>query len=134
MGYYIEYLGKCLISKSFIRDQGMKSSSKYLSAARQIENLICTHRESLLGSSAWRQDFLKELQSRPFFMSQKQHSANYFNDCDGDHSGGQEKCHACGRGSHAPDHRVSLFGPSYPAMKIWEGHWVNCIPKVFFYM
>ena len=40
---------------------------EYLAAARQIENLICTSRESLLGSSAWRPDFLAALKSRPFY-------------------------------------------------------------------
>jgi Domain of unknown function (DUF4211) len=41
---------------------------EYLAAARQIENLICTSRESLLGSSAWRPDFLAALKSRPFYF------------------------------------------------------------------
>ena len=41
---------------------------QYLSAARQIENLICTSRESLLGSSAWPRDFLASLKSRPFYF------------------------------------------------------------------
>lgn len=40
---------------------------QYLSAARQIENLICTSRESLLGSSAWTPTFLAALKSRPFY-------------------------------------------------------------------
>ena len=40
---------------------------QFLSAARQIENLICTSRESLLGSSAWKADFLAALKSRPFY-------------------------------------------------------------------
>lgn len=121
MAYYIEYIGKCLISKDAFRDA--PKSSPHLAAARQIENLICTNRESLLGSSAWRQDFLKELQHRPFYVHFKT-AGHYFNDCN------DEKCQACGRGTHRPDHRVSLFGPTYEAMRIWENHWIDLIPKV----
>lgn len=130
MAYYIEYLGKCLISKSYIEDSSRKPKT-HLSAARQIENLICTHRESLLGSSAWRQDFLKDIQSRPFFMSQKSHPGLYFYECgDEDAIPSNEKCAACGRSTQTPEHRVSLFGPHYNAVKIWESHWINCVPKV----
>jgi hypothetical protein len=41
--------------------------NKYLNAARVVENLICTSRESLIGSSAWRGEFFDELCSRPFY-------------------------------------------------------------------
>ena len=40
---------------------------QYLSASRQVENLICTSRESLLGSGAWHADFVAALKSRPFY-------------------------------------------------------------------
>ena len=41
---------------------------QFLAAARQIENLMCTSRESLLGSGAWRPEFLAALKSRPFYF------------------------------------------------------------------
>lgn len=44
-------------------------AANYLSASRQIENLICTARESLLGSGAWNKEFYAELQARPFYQS-----------------------------------------------------------------
>lgn len=44
-------------------------TGNYLSATRQIENLICTNRESLIGSGAWNKEFYAELQSRPFYSS-----------------------------------------------------------------
>lgn len=44
-------------------------ASNYLSASRQIENLLCTARESLLGSGAWNKEFYSELQARPFYQS-----------------------------------------------------------------
>ena len=46
----------------------MEKAREYLAAARQVENVICTSRESLLGSSAWRQEFLAQLKSRPFYF------------------------------------------------------------------
>lgn len=47
----------------------MERASNYLSASRQIENLLCTARESLLGSGAWNKEFYSELQARPFYQS-----------------------------------------------------------------
>ena len=46
----------------------VEKAREYLAAARQVENVICTSRESLLGSSAWRQEFLAQLKSRPFYF------------------------------------------------------------------
>lgn len=50
------------------RDAVMQASN-YLSASRQIENLLCTNRESLIGSGAWNKEFYSELQARPFYSS-----------------------------------------------------------------
>jgi hypothetical protein len=130
---YLEYLGKSLLSPHFFQEFHRKSSSPHLSATRQIENLICTNRESLLGSSAWRPDFLKELQSRPFFMHKRSTASQYFYDCGscgGNEGWDEERCQACGRTSQKPDHQVILFGPSYIATKSWESHWREVIPKV----
>jgi hypothetical protein len=130
---YLEYLGKSLLSPHFFQEFHRKSSSPHLSATRQIENLICTNRESLLGSSAWRPDFLKELQSRPFFMHKRSTASQYFYDCGscgGNEGWNEERCQACGRTSQKPDHQVILFGPSYIATKSWESHWREVIPKV----
>jgi hypothetical protein len=117
----LEYLGNCLITKNY------SPSSHHVSAARQVENLVCTHRESLLGSSAWKPDFLKELQSRPFYMV-KRASSHCFHDCN-DYGEDGEKCQACGRSSQRPDHEIALFGPSYDSKKIWDSHWINLVPK-----
>jgi hypothetical protein len=130
---YLEYLGKSLLSPHFFQEFHRKSSSPHLSATRQIENLICTNRESLLGSSAWRRDFLKELQSRPFFMHKRSTASQYFYDCGscgGNEGWDEERCQACGRTSQKPDHQVILFGPSYNATKSWESHWREAMPKV----
>lgn len=45
----------------------VEKAREYLAAARQVENVICTSRESLLGSSAWKQEFLAQLKTRPFY-------------------------------------------------------------------
>jgi hypothetical protein len=44
-------------------------ASDYQCATRQVENLMCTTRESLLGSGAWNKEFYAVLQSRPFYSS-----------------------------------------------------------------
>lgn len=48
-------------------DGGNNVRSKFLNAARVVENLICTSRESLIGSSSWRGEFFDELCGRPFY-------------------------------------------------------------------
>jgi hypothetical protein len=42
-------------------------TSQQKTAMRKIEGLICTSRESLLGSSAWKGEFYEQLKSRPFY-------------------------------------------------------------------
>jgi hypothetical protein len=49
--------------------EAILQASNFLSASRQIENHLCTARESLLGSGAWNKEFYSELQSRPFYQS-----------------------------------------------------------------
>lgn len=98
MKYYIELLAHVLIDADFLNnchrtpDTGSGSNSSggggnsrqeklrreqvvqaanYLSASRQIENLICTARESWLGSGAWNKEFYSELQARPFYNSKR---------------------------------------------------------------
>ena len=50
---------------------GAKGKARYLNAARTVENLICTSRESLIGSSAWKGEFFDALCSRPFYAVQE---------------------------------------------------------------
>lgn len=133
MALYIELLGRALIFKDFNTRHSSSSSkslsyvpdlklNQFQSAARQIENRICTHRESLLASSAWKADFLSELQSRPFYSALR-HSGS-LSDFDG------VKCEACGRSAQCPDHCVYLFGPSYQANKFWSSDdWINYYPR-----
>jgi hypothetical protein len=115
MALYIELLGRVLVDSSLATDRhayqstldGRGGGADYFSAVRHIENRICTHRESLLGSSAWRSDFLEELQTRPFYMTRKRAS------CESSGlSCSDDKCEACGRSSQQPDHQVSNERPS----------------------
>lgn len=94
-----------------LRGKGLKVSQaekeriqKHHSAARSVENLICTSRESLLGSSVWKGEFFRELTTRPFY------DVKFHDCCSGSSSGqrgrddrgkerGLERCDACGRES-----------------------------------
>jgi hypothetical protein len=49
------------------REDLKKISPEHKTAIRKIEGLICTSRESLLGSSAWKGEFYEQLKSRPFY-------------------------------------------------------------------
>ena len=67
----------------------------------QVENVMCTTRESLLGSGAWRGDFAGELKARPFYA---------VTDLPGYQSGA--RCQACGRQAHnRPNQLVRLASP-----------------------
>ncbi len=75
MKYYIEMLAYSLVDKFFIErmtSRSIKSPNdkmannyiKYDNASLTIENLLCTTRESLLGSGAWNQEFKEIIQSK----------------------------------------------------------------------
>ena len=59
-------LACCLVDEEFSKSISKrdKKVEQFLQAKRQIENLICTHRESLLGSSAWNGGYLDEMKVR----------------------------------------------------------------------
>lgn len=130
---YLQLLGKALISPRFrkqLEDRSLPrhKMSMYDKASRQIENLICTHRESLLGSSAWQGDFLHELQNRPMYMCPLS-SGNRHGYC-GD---GENRCAACGRAAKEASFSVYLYGPRYEGMTIWsQNKWIQSVPNCLF--
>lgn len=67
---YVEMLGTAVLAEDFEEYRSLTASVRMRSAARKVQNLICTTRESLLGSGAWRGEFLKELKSRPFYQTE----------------------------------------------------------------
>eukprot|EP01032_Pedospumella_encystans_P009875 gene9875-11589_t len=116
--------------------------SNYLSATRQLENSICTNRESLIGSGAWNKEFYAELQSRPFYSSGPtllcHDSRSGFGMSDGDDQYEQMdldkvKCAACNRSTQRPDLQVYLFGSTYDAGKVWNStKWDQHLPTEMF--
>eukprot|EP01039_Chlorochromonas_danica_P009958 gene9958-11008_t len=124
---YIEMLARVLINATLRQDILQEASpafQKYYQASKTIENVICTHRESLLGSSAWQREYLQSLQSRPFFVAQ---SFAHCITCS------EERCEACGRIAQRPDHLVRMYGPSYDGNRIWSARmWVKAIPEFLF--
>lgn len=95
--------------------------AEYLSAARQVENLLGTHRDSVVGTGAWsgqynQKHFHRQLLARPFFHCQgisvgfsssnsggDEHSV----DSDAaDSATNRRRCDACGRTAHRPDVEV----------------------------
>eukprot|EP01036_Dinobryon_divergens_P029692 gene29692-38821_t len=125
---YILLLGFCLVDETYLESvrkyPNREPHSSYLGASRQIENLICTSRESLLGSSAWKAEFLAQLSSRPFYTVSGVCSGPWM-------SGG--RCMACGRSSQRPDHKVYLFGSSYESKRCWESdRWDTLLPEALY--
>lgn len=97
--------------------------SNCLSASRQLENLICTNRESLIGSGAWNNAFIEELQTRPFYQatrctehmmlmlcrsgnSNNSSSSSINRSDDYGNTFDPMRCAACHRASQSPDTQV----------------------------
>jgi len=115
--------------------------SNCLSASRQLENLICTNRESLIGSGAWNNAFIEELQTRPFYQAtrcteqmmmmlcrssnsnsssssssrNRSRSTNMYGDDSNDYGNTFDpmRCAACHRASQSPDTQVSTLYTYY---------------------
>ncbi len=83
-----------------------------------LEDNICTKRESLLGSMAWRQDFWEEMRARPNFLGM-----------DVSYGKREDRCEICGRSSHSCAFQVGLSGPRYDSQALWESSkWVDALP------
>jgi hypothetical protein len=127
MKIYIEMLARTHIDPDFIaslvRDPQSPSSVKYSTASRQLENVICTSRESLLGSGAWNKEFVSELQARPFYMMNKINPEQA--QC--------ERCLACNRKNDHLNCKAYLCGSRYDAKRAWTGsRWDREIPSHVF--
>jgi hypothetical protein len=87
-----------------LRRSEQERIQEHRSAARTVENLICTSRESLLGSSVWKGEFFHELTTRPFYnvsfcdsLSHHDHTCSRGIADDRGKERGLERCDACGR-------------------------------------
>ena len=95
--------------------------SNCLSASRQLENLICTNRESLIGSGAWNNAFIEELQTRPFYQATRCTEQMMMMLCRSGNSNSNDygntfdpmRCAACHRASQSPDTQVSTLCTYY---------------------
>ena len=132
MASYIELLARSHLKsdaiETIMNDPSREIHNRLLSAARQIENKICTMRESLLGSGAWAgggSKFAKELQSRPFYLPGAQVNT----------LGNDEKCAACNRTSKsAAPFSIYLFGCHYNAREAWvSNRWQDLMPQCVFF-
>lgn len=85
------------------------SSKKNHAAAIQIENPLCTHRESSLSSTAWTKAYRNQLKSRPTYTV-----------LDLDSSDHEHTCEACGRNNHNVAYKVMFGGNSYDASRTYE--------------
>mmetsp|Transcript_6062 Transcript_6062/g.9882 ORF Transcript_6062/g.9882 Transcript_6062/m.9882 type:complete len:1024 (-) Transcript_6062:2034-5105(-) len=108
----------------------------HCSAARTVENLICTSRESLLGSSVWKGEFFHELRSRPFFdiTYSRTHEPRGNKADDRGKVRGLERCDACGRESKCVGgYKIHFFGPTYDAPGLWSSRrWIEKLPSMIF--
>jgi hypothetical protein len=122
---YIEYLCHCHMKEGFaekvLRAPSEPTHARYLAAARQLEDKMCTVRESLLGSGAWAgkgKEFTWDLQQRPFYAT----DASNYDRLMGSHAeyGDYGVCAACARPSKIPPQNVYLFGAEYDARAVWN--------------
>jgi hypothetical protein len=134
MAAYVELLARAHLRPEFIREilekKKQPANARLLSAARQLENKMCTMRESLLASGAWSgggSEFARELSCRPFYITGARVDMLKDSGCD-------ERCAACNRVSKtaAPIH-VYLFGQPYDAKEVWMSQtWDTLVPKSVF--
>lgn len=87
------------------------SSKKYHSAGIQIENPLCTYRESNLSSTAWTRSFRRQLVTRPIYRTTDLDSAEREDSC---------VCEACGRTNHNAVYKVTFSGFAYDASRTYE--------------
>ena len=124
MKLYLEMLAQSMLDKDFLKrcqtHPYENDNPSYAMASRNIENRISTCRESLLGSGAWRQEFMSELQFRPFYQVTQSNIP-------------EEKCSVCNRSAQSAYFTIHLFGTSYEAKKMYEtSRWDKILPVGFF--
>ena len=118
---YLEMLARSVADKGF--REGMRKNpmsvryGRYSNAKKKLEDLICTKRESLLGSMQWKLLWVQELRGRPKFE---------FFDILGKRP---DRCQVCGRRRHPCAFEVKLSGPRYDSMALWESRrWEGALP------
>ena len=128
MHLYLEMLARAHVQKDFSMDDA--EAYKYAGAVKQIEDIICTTRESLLGSGAWNREYTQHMQTRPFFTVA-------FKEEDRD----MVPCAACHRkskwlanGSEPPIRTVAyMYGTEYDARRVWNSaRWPEYMPQDVF--
>ena len=131
---YVEFLARVHLDEDFLvkvyKKRKEQKYSRFLAAARQIENKICTVRESLLGSGAWAgggSEYAHEISERPFYQ---------VTDAPGcweeDHSE-WPRCSACNRASKSLPCLVYCFGTHYDAKRAWSSQeWNEFMPPSTF--
>lgn len=138
MRYYLEMLARAHLSSAFLASLSGTSSgkssdnarghmdvTKYLDAARQLENVICTTRESLVGSGAWNEIFSNEMSTRPFYAIAEIKTDSSYKE--------EIRCQACNRRSQNASYRIYFFGTAYHAKNVWNSvRWGTYIPPEFF--
>jgi hypothetical protein len=115
MKLYIELLARVHTESDYLarnEDSADPQFMQCLGAQRQLEDLICTTRESLCSSGAWNRQFAEELNARPFCMV-----VDY---CCDDYESLGEKCAACNRKSDHLSYKMYLFGSRYNSSRFWS--------------
>eukprot|EP00624_Nannochloropsis_granulata_P004388 evm.model.NODE_31868_length_15142_cov_18.426628.5 len=118
---YLEMLARSVADPAF--REGMRKNpmgeryGRFSNAKKKLEDLICTKRESLLGSMQWKLLWVEELRGRPRFE---------FFDILGERP---DRCQVCGRRRHPCAFEVRLSGPRYDSMALWESRrWEEALP------
>jgi len=88
-----------------------RSSQEGYAATLQIENPLCTYRESNLASTAWTSSFRSQLKTRPNYTVMDLESYEKDSGC---------VCEACGRNNHNVAFKVKFSGDSYDASRTYD--------------
>ena len=88
-----------------------RSSQEGYAATLQIENPLCTYRESNLSSTAWTSSFRSQLKTRPNYSVMDLESYEKDSGC---------VCEACGRSNHNVAFKIKFSGEPYDASRTYD--------------
>lgn len=119
---FVELLARSATDPSFLKGIGRNPMAsaygKYTSARKAVEDLLCTKRESLLGSMAWQASFVEDIRSLPHYHALDLPSVERTDLCD-----------VCNRHRHPCAYKIVLFGVRYDGLEVWQSaRWDRSLP------
>eukprot|EP01029_Cantina_marsupialis_P031232 TRINITY_DN88_c0_g1_i3.p1 TRINITY_DN88_c0_g1~~TRINITY_DN88_c0_g1_i3.p1 ORF type:complete len:1093 (-),score=410.37 TRINITY_DN88_c0_g1_i3:140-3418(-) len=118
---YCQALLRFLVDSDFMPEvYGSRSrdSQRIQSTSRRFEDSLCTRRESLVASSAWKGSFRHWLMTLPYYTSVELSGTS------------EVDCEACGRSRHPATFKITLSGFEMCADNMYGPKWFEVVPQL----